>query len=347
MKKNKYTITDVANMLGVSRSTVSKAMNNAPGVGPEVRQKILEFVDEIGYKPNTLARGLSKGKINIVALIFGDVRNPFYSDLAFYIQKILNEHGYMVMVFNSEYKENKEIEFVKLTEQFNFAGLILITAQSNDLKKTLKKIEAPVVLVNRTFEDYEGDAVFLDNFQAGYIATMHLMELGHKRIGFIAGQITSSSVEQRLAGYLQVIKNYHLTHMEEDIMLADLSFDTGYRIAEEIIKDIKNRPSAYVIANDMSALGFMDCCKQYGVKIPEMISIVSFDDITFASLKDIELTTVSQHVKEMSENTARLMLRKLKNPETESERVILEPTLIIRSTTGVYDVNRFENSQYK
>lgn len=343
MKRDKYTITDVANMLGVSRSTVSKAMNNAPGVGPEVRQKILDFVEEIGYKPNTLARGLSKGRINIVALIFGDVRNPFYSDLAFYIQKILNEHGYMVMVFNSEYKEEKEIEFVKLTEQFNFAGLILITAQSNDLKNTLKKVKVPVVLVNRTFEAYEGDAVFLDNFQAGYIATMHLMELGHQRIGFIAGHISSSSVEQRLEGYLQVIKNYHLTHIEEDIMLSDLSFDTGYRMAEEIIKDIKNRPSAYVIANDMTALGFMDCCKQHGIKIPEMISIISFDDIMFASLKDIELTTVSQHVKEMSENTAKLMLRKLKNPNAASERIVLEPTLMIRSTTGTYDENRFKS----
>jgi DNA-binding LacI/PurR family transcriptional regulator len=322
-------------------------MNNAPGVGPEVRKRILEFVEEIGYKPNTLARGLSKGRINIVALILGDVRNPFYSDLAFYIQKILNENGYMVMVFNSEYEEKKELEFIKLTQQFNFAGLILITAQSDDLKNILKKIEVPVVLVNRTFDEYEGDAVFLDNFQAGYMATMHLMELGHKRIGFIAGHASSSSVIQRYYGYLQVLKNYHLPINEDDVMMRDLSFETGYSIAEEIIKDIQNRPSAFVIANDMSALGFMECCKQYGIQIPQMISIVSFDDIIFSSLKDIELTTVSQHVKEMSENTARLMLVKLKNPDADSERVILEPNLIVRKTTDVYNPNRFNKELIK
>ena len=347
MKGNKYTITDIAEKLGVSRSTVSKAMNNAPGVGPAVRKKIIDFVEEVGYNPNTLARGLSKGKINIVALILGDVRNPFYSDLAFYIQKTLNENGYMVMLFNSEYEEKKEIEFIRLTEQFNFAGLILITAQSNDLKYALNKLEAPVVLVNRTFDDFEGDAVILDNFQAGYIATMHLMELGHKRIGFVAGHATSSSVVQRLHGYLQVLRNYHLPYNEEDVILRDLSFETGYDIAKEIIKDIKNRPSAFVIANDMSALGFMDCCKQYGIKIPQMLSIISFDDIMFAALKDIELTTVSQHVKEMSENTARLMLRKLKDPESVSERVILEPSLIVRNTTGIYDPLRFEKYPIK
>ncbi len=344
MKSNKYTISDVAKMLGVSRSTVSKAINDAPGVGPEARKKILDFVEEIGYRPNTLARGLSKGRINIVTLILGDVRNPFYSDLAFYIQKILNENGYMVMVFNSEYKEQKEIEFIKMTEQFNFAGLILITAQSNDLKLALEKVEVPVVLVNRSFEDYQGDAVFLDNFKGGYIATMHLMELGHRRIGFIGGQISSSSIEHRISGYRQVLKNYHLPILEEDIMLGELGFDTGFEIAKGVIKDIKNKPSAFVVGNDMTALGFMECCKQFGISIPQMISITSFDDIMFSSIKDIELTTVSQHVKEMSENTARLMLRRLKNPNAESERIVIDPTLILRSTTGIYNQNRFNTA---
>ncbi len=343
MKANKYTISDVAKMLGVSRSAVSKAMNNAPGVSPEVRKKILDFIEEIGYKPNTLARGLSKGKINIVTLILGDVRNPFYSDLAFYIQKILNENGYMVMVFNSEYKEQKEIEFIKMTEQFNFAGLILITAQSNDLKLALEKVNVPVVLVNRSFEDYQGDAVFLDNFKAGYIATMHLMELGHRRIGFIGGQIASSSIEHRINGYKQVLRNYHLPILDEDTILGELGFETGFEIAEEIIKDIENRPSAFVIGNDMTALGFMDCCKQRGVKIPQVFSIISFDDIMFSSMKDIELTTVSQHVKEMSENTARLMLRRLQEPHATSERLIIDPTLILRSSTEEYNQNRLKD----
>lgn len=347
MKDNKYTISDVANMLGVSRSTVSKAINNAPGVGPEVRKKILDFVDEIGYRPNTLARGLSKGRINIVALIVGDVRNPFYSDLSFYIQKALNENGYMVMVFNTEYEEKKEIEFINLTERFNFAGLILISAQSSDLKDVLKVIKVPVVLVNRTFDDFDGDAVFLDNFQGGYMAAMHLMELGHKRIGFVAGHVSSSSVRQRLNGYLQVLKNYYLPQSDDDIRMGDLKMETGYNIAQEIIKDIKNQPSAFILANDITALGFMQCCKENNVKIPEMISIVSFDDIIYASLKDIELTTVSQHVKEMGEQAARLMLKKLDDPSSKSEITILEPSLVVRKTTGPYNPHRFDDSSFE
>lgn len=344
MKDNKYTISDVANKLGVSRSTVSKAINNAPGVGPEVRKKILDFVDEIGYRPNTLARGLSKGRINIVALIVGDVRNPFYSDLSYYIQKALNENGYMVMVFNTEYEEKKEIEFINLTERFNFAGLILISAQSNDLKDVLKEIKVPVVLVNRTFDDFEGDAVFLDNFQGGYMAAMHLMELGHKRIGFVAGHVSSSSVRQRLNGYLQVLKNYYLPQSDDDIRMGDLKMETGYNIAQTIIKDLRNQPSAFILANDITALGFMQCCKENNIKIPEMISIVSFDNIIYSSLKDIELTTVSQQVQEMGEQAARLMLKKLDDPSSKSEIIILDPSLVIRKTTGPFNPQRFNNS---
>ena len=137
MDNKKYTITDISEMLGVSRATVSRAINGAPGVSAEVRNKILRFVDEVGYHPNTVARGLSMGKLNIIALILGDIRNPFYAELAFNIQQILKDHHYMVMVFNSEYDDKRELEFIQIAEQFNFAGLILLTAQCSDIDLSL------------------------------------------------------------------------------------------------------------------------------------------------------------------------------------------------------------------
>ena len=123
-KKDKYTISDVAQMLGVSRSTISRAMNNSPGVGEELRKKVLDFVEEIGYQPNTIARSLSKGRQSIIALIVSDIRNPFYADLTFYIQKILHNNGYMLMVLNSEYDIRREKEFIHMAIQFNFSGVL-------------------------------------------------------------------------------------------------------------------------------------------------------------------------------------------------------------------------------
>lgn len=334
MKNGKYSISDVAEMLGVSKSTVSRAINGNSGVGAELRKKVLDLVDEIGYKPNTIAQSLSRGRVNIVALILGDIRNPFYADLAFNIQRILNSHGYMVMVFNSEYDVQREIEFLKLTIQFNFAGLILITAQTEIVEDMLHSMDVPMVLVNRILPSYTGDSVLTDNFQAGYMAVMHLLELGHKHIGFVRGPGVSSASSQRFEGYRQALRNFSLPFNEEYVYESDLKMETGITLARNFVKDLKVRPSAMVVVNDMTAIGFIDGCRENGLSIPEDLSIVSFDDIEFSAMKGIELTTISQHVDKMSEHAARLMLKQLEEKDAKPERVILEPTLVIRKTTG-------------
>ena len=335
-KKDRYTISDVAQMLGVSRSTISRAMNNSPGVGEELRKKVLDFVEEIGYQPNTIARSLIKGRQSIIALIVSDIRNPFYADLTFYIQKILHNNGYMLMVLNSEYDIKREREFIQMAVQFNFSGLFLLTAQSEEIERELEDIGTPVVLVNRILGSYEGDSVLSDNFKAGYIATMHLIELGYPEIAFVKGPGISSASEQRFRGYKQAMENYHLPLKEQNVFQGDLKMDTGSELAKTYTADLKRRPKAIVIANDMMAIGFVEYCRESGIKVPEQISVVSFDNIVFSALYDIGLTTVSQHVREMSEQAARLMLKQLKTPDEKPERVILDPTLIVRRTTCPY-----------
>lgn len=332
MKNGKYSISDVAEMLGVSKSTVSRVINGNTGVGPELRKKVMDFVEEIGYQPNTIAQSLSKGHMNIVALILGDVRNPFYAELAFKIQQILNNQGYMVMTLNSEYNIERELEFLGLTEQFNFAGLILITAQEEKIEEKLKMMDIPKVLVNRILPSYTGDSVLIDNFQAGYLAVMHLIELGHRHIGFIKGPGVSSASSQRFAGYRQAMQNYGLPFEEDFVFESDLKLETGRSLADTFCK-LEKRPSAMVVVNDMTAIGFMDGCRNAGIRIPEDLSIVSFDNIAMASMYGIELTTISQHVDEMGEKAARLMLKQLNDRTAKPERIIMEPTLIVRKTT--------------
>ena len=181
--KKKYTITDVADMLGVSRATVSRALNGTSGVGPELREKIVAFANEIGYRPNPLARSLTKGRVNIVGLVFGDVRNPFYSELTFYIQKALERYGYTVMIFNNEYDLEREARSIETAKELCLAGLILFTVVTDMEEEQLRAMNIPIIFVNRTLEFQNYDSVLLDNFRAGYIATMHLIELGHQRIG--------------------------------------------------------------------------------------------------------------------------------------------------------------------
>lgn len=333
MKRKEYTITDIAETLHVSTASVSRAISGAPGVSQKLRDKIIAFCDEIGYRPNAASRNFSSQNQDTVALILGDIRNPFYSNLAFTIQKHLNEHHYMTMVFNSEYDETKELEFIGIAEQFHFSGLMLITAQSEAMAAKLNETPLPKVLVNRILPHYNGDSVLTDNFQAAYEATLHLINLGHKEIGYISGPCNSSAATQRYDGFSQAMKNYSLPISERFIWHSDLKMETGQKIAREFLK-LEKPPTAIVSINDMTSLGFIDVCKDAGIRIPEDLSVISFDDIPIASLHGIELTTVSQHVEEMGRIASELMLKQLQNPHAEAERIIMTPELIVRKTTG-------------
>lgn len=329
--KNKYTIGDVADMLGVSRATVSRALSNSPGVGLELRKKIIDFAEEIGYRPNSIAKTLSTGRMNTIGLIYGDVRNPFYADLTYYMQKTLNRKGYAVMVFNSEYNVKRELEFIRMAEEFCLAGIVLFTAQTNMEEANFKEVDVPIVFVNRSLAIDQYDCVMMDNFKAGYEAAMHLIKLGHKRIGVVKGNALSSASMLRFNGVEQALRNCGLSLREEDVFLGDLRMPTGYVLAKNFFAR-PSRPEALVIGNDMMALGFIDYCNEAGIKIPEELSIVSFDNIVFSGIHGIGLTTISQDVKTMGEKAAELMLERIADPQGERKRVILEPTLIVRKS---------------
>lgn len=340
MKEHSYTITEVAEMLGVSPSTVSRAMNHSPGVSDAVRKKVLDFVNEIGYRPNTIAQSLSRGRSNMVALILGDIRNPFYADLAFGIQKYLEGRGFIVTTFNSEYDYQKEVQFIQYARQYHFAGIILVTVNSEESNTYLTNLDLPVLLVNRIMPNFKGPLVVIDNFQAGYIATRHLINLGHKRIGFFSGQHkTSTASHQRFLGYRQALENYQMNyHRDYCVFDLDWRMETGYRAAESFFSGHTppQRPSAVLLANDLLALGFMDYCGKHDIVIPDEVSIISFDNISYSDLSQIQLTTVSQHADKMSRTAAELMYELLTSPPKEPKRVILEPTLIERKTTAAY-----------
>ena len=332
-KDTKYSISDVAEMLGVSASTVSRAINGKKGVGKKQRDKILEVVKKIGYQPNTFAQGLSQGHVKIIALILGDIRNPFYSDLVFNIQKLLNEKGYLVMVFNSEYDIDRELDFLNMARQFNFAGLILITAQSEKIEESLNILDIPMVLVNRILPFYHGDSVLTDNFQAGYLAAMHLIDLYHTNIGFICGPGVSSASTQRFEGFKQALANFNLSVDERFVYESDLKIESGRKIAKKFLSIKSDRPTAMVVVNDLTAIGFLDECKKEGLSIPDDLSIVSFDNIMYSSIEGINLTSMNQHVEEMSEQAARLILKQLQGDRSHSERIIITPELVVRNST--------------
>lgn len=337
LKYKKASVTAIANNLNVSPSTVSRALSNAPGVSKELREKIKNYAHTVGYIPGpSTKKNTTIVKTNIVAMIVGDIRNPFYADLAFAVQKRLAEHGYLLSIFNSEYNKDKELEYLHIAETLGFAGIIQVTAVADKMGDELKKLTVPVVMLNRMISSFDTDVVLLDNFEAGYIATRYLIELGHKRIGFLLGQKESSSSIHRYEGYLKAMRNYDLPIQQRDILQGDLTMETAYQLAKEFVMDLANRPTAMIMSNDLSAHGFMAYFQEVGIEIPKMLSVVSFDNIRFMSAGSIPLTTIDPHVNEMGHIAADLIVERIKNPTKENERVILSPVLIERKSSIPY-----------
>lgn len=331
--RNPCSLNEIAAALGVSKATVSRALSGAEGVGKDLRQTIIRYANDIGYQPNTLAQGLARGHLNIIALILDDIRNPFYAKIAFEIQEIFNQHGYMLMVLNSESDLKKELQYVQMVARYNFSGLFLLTAHPKVEEEVLSTLKMPVVLVNRALASYPGNCVLLDNFQAGYLAARHLIERNHRRIGFICGPNISSASHQRYLGFIQAIENFGAENAKAYFTESNLTMESGYALATDFLNNPAPRPTAMIVSNDMTAIGFMNGLKGYGVRIPDDLSIVSFDNIPFSAAIGIELTTVDQHTDTICREAGRLMLNLLSKSPTEPERIIITPTLVVRKTT--------------
>ena len=324
------TITVIAKELGVSPSTVSKVINGRPGVRPEMRERISAYLNENGFRPSAIAKSMITGHTSIVGLVVGDVRNPFYAEVVYTLQQLLGQKGYMLMAFNSDYDLEKEHMFINQSIQYKFAGLLLISSYGEQLLSQLNEARhagIAVVLINRNISGYDGSFVSLDNFQAGYIATKHLLDLGHRRITTILGPVDSSASMLRWQGFRQA--------MLEHLYKGNLTISSGRQIAEKFFSGNPFACTGIVIGNDLMALGFMDYCSAHQIKIPNDLSIVSIDNISVSGLNRIGLTSIDQNISEICSKAAECILYDIVHPEHPVvRRELVEPRLVVRTSTA-------------
>lgn len=332
----KLTMRDLAAQFGVSRATISRALNGSTGVSENLRNQIFKVAKDSGYFHKTANSTNSNNnnhahKNNIVGLIYGDVRNPFYADLTFFIQRTLASYGYYALMFNSEYDIKNEQNFISVAKKRNLAGLMLFTTQ-NSMNNIAEQLQGmPTVFVNRTLDLNNYDSVTTDNFKVGYIATMHLINLGHKNIAFVKGHTESSASTQRYYGFIQAMQNFYQEVNESFVYSGNLKLTAGHEIAEDFFKH-EDHPTAIIFGNDLMALGFIDWCYEHKICIPDDVSIIGCDNIDMAAIHPISLTTISQNAQQMGETAAKLLINRIENPDSNYQRIIIEPRLIERST---------------
>jgi LacI family transcriptional regulator len=328
------TIKDIAQLAGVSYTTVSRALNDKRGVNQETRRKILEVAQRLNYRPNAIARGLVKKQTHSIGLVIPDITNPFFPEVARGIEDGASEAGYSIFLCNTNWEHSKEAGYINLLVEKRVDGIVLapISPKVDFLPEALST-RVPVVYVDKVPKDGGGSFVTIDNVRGGFLATKHLIDRGYHEIGFIGAPDDSSTIDDRLRGYRMALKKHGIAVNQRYVRFGDFKLETGYNIIKKMIQD-KDYPRALFAENDLLALGILQGAKEMGLSVPGDIAVVGFDDIPIASFPEVQLTTVCQPKYKMGRIAVEILLDKIERGDQAARRkFILEPELIQRKSS--------------
>ncbi|RPI33877.1 MAG: LacI family transcriptional regulator [Chloroflexota bacterium] len=327
------TIREVAQRAGVSYATVSHVINNTRFVMPDTRDRVLAAMTELNYRPNALARSLRQGKTNTIGLILPDSANPYFAEISRCIEDEAFRLGYSVILCNTERDTKREQFYVDVLSKKQVDGIIFVAAGDQvDSLNFLLGEDIPVVLIDRDLPNIQIDAVLTDNQRGGYLATRHLIELGHKSIACIAGPSYITPSSERIVGYRMALEENGLAYDENLVLQGDYHPDSGLQIAKNFLNR-KPRPTAIFALNDLMALGALRAAAELRFSVPDEIAIVGFDDIEFACYTNPPLTTIAQPKKETGIQAANMLAGRISDPKRSPRRIVLQPELIVRGST--------------
>lgn len=326
------TIKDIAKAADVSVTTVSRVLNDKPDVSPNTRENVLEKINELGYKPNSIARGLALQKTNTLGLIIPDISNPFFPDIARGVEDMANQKGYSVIFCNTDNEQKKEKEAIELMKEKQVDGILLSLSTTNEKElKNLRQVEYPIVQIDRKIPNINYPSITIDNVKSAYTATKFLIENGHKKIAHITGDLETITGYQRLKGFKKAISEKNIKLNNAYIKDGDYSKRSGYDNMLALLKS-NNPPSAVFIANDLMAVGAYQAVFEMNLSIPEDISIIGHDNIDVTKLVNPTLTTMAQPKYKLGKKAVQLLIAEIESNELSNEEIILNTNLINRNS---------------
>jgi LacI family transcriptional regulator, galactose operon repressor len=327
-------IREVAGRAGVSPTTVSHVVNATRFVSHEIRARVMEAMTELGYHPNAVARSLRRGRTHTLGLVLPDSANPYFAELGRGIETAAFGRNYSVVLCNTEGEELRERVYVDLLTRRQVDGLLYVPAGSRvDVLRDLLRQALPVVLVDRDLPGAPIDVVLSDKRGGAYLATRHLIALGHRRIGCIGGPSSLLMSGQRLQGYRDALAEADLPIDESLVLRGDYHPQSGWAAARSLLAS-PVPPTAIFAANDLMAIGVLRAAGELGRRVPDDLAVVGFDDIELASYTTPPLTTVSQSASEVGRAAVELLLQRLADPARPPVRRTLETRLVVRASCG-------------
>jgi LacI family transcriptional regulator len=331
----RVTMRQIAARARVSVGTVSHVINNSAGVRQEVRKRVLDAIERLGYQPSLLARGLRRNQTTILGMIIPDISNPFFPLVVRGVEDIAYQNSYRLMLCNTDNDAQKEQVYFDELRAYRMAGLIVIPSADSRLVPMAAASggEIPVICLDRCPEGWKGDTVTVDNAEGAYQAARYLLELGHRRIATIAGQLHVTSGVERLKGFKRALREAGVSIAPEYIQEGRFDRLSGYEKGLMLLQ-FSPRPTAIVAANDLVALGVLAALREMGLRCPEDVSLVGFDDQEIASFTNPALTTVAQPAYQMGARAAALLFERLRGEDVAAQQVVMKATLRVRDSAA-------------
>lgn len=329
------TIKDVAAHAGVSVATVSAVINSNKYVSPDLIQRVHESITALGYERNSLAQGLKKQTSHTIGLIISDITNPFFTSVVRGVEDVANARGYSLILGNTDEDLQKEMSYMRLLDSKRADGLIVaVTLGNHAYLRSWPTQRLPLVSIDRLPSELSIDAVLVDNVAGARQAVEHLITLGHERIGIVTGLSGITTTEERLTGYQQALEAHGIPLDPALIAEGDSRIDGGERGALQLLTEEVVRPTALFMTNGLMVIGALQAINRVGLRCPEDIALVGFDDFEWAAVMHPRLTTVCQPTYEIGQKAAELLFERLEKRDTAPQVIRLQPRLIIRESSG-------------
>jgi LacI family transcriptional regulator len=323
-------IADVARRARVSPATVSRVLNGTKRVVPEVESRVRAAIAELRYEPFGPARALRQQRVRVWAVIIADVENPFFTSVVRGIEDVAYAEGYRLVLCNSDEDVTKETDYLDIVLRERMAGVVIAATSTTESKlDRVREAGIPVVAIDREVDTSDVDAVMVDNRAGARAATEHLIDNGWRRVGCVVGPSRISTSNERLEGYRAALSHRGVTFDRALMRRADFREDGGYKATRALL-ELDDRPDALFVANNLMTLGALHAIQDVGLRVPDDLGIVGFDDSPAADLMRPRLTVVAQPTYQIGQVAGQLLL----TPRVDGRRhEVLAPRLIVRESS--------------